>query len=69
MLGGHHSTRKYSEHLRRIQFRDPESGKTLVFRINNAALPALDHLRRSLLELNHSARDAFFGGKVNDGWG
>ncbi|MEZ5607572.1 MAG: hypothetical protein R3E52_10680 [Burkholderiaceae bacterium] len=40
-----------------------------MFRINNAALPALDHLRRSLLELNHSARDAFFGGKVNDGWG
>ncbi|MBN9404704.1 MAG: IS4 family transposase [Burkholderiales bacterium] len=41
MLGGHYSAKKYPEHLRRIRFRDPESGKTLVFLTNNTALPAL----------------------------
>jgi len=41
MLGGHYSAKKYSEHLRRIRFRDPESGKTLVFLTNDTALPAL----------------------------
>ena len=40
MLGGHYSAKKYPEHLRRIRFRDPESGKTLVFLTNNTALPA-----------------------------
>jgi len=33
--------RKYPEHLRRIRFKDPESGKTLIFLTNNIALPAL----------------------------
>jgi hypothetical protein len=41
MLNGFYSARKYSEHLRRIRFKDPESGKTLVFLTNNTALPAL----------------------------
>ena len=41
MLNGYHSARKYPEHLRRIRFKDPESGKTLVFLTNNTALPAL----------------------------
>jgi hypothetical protein len=41
MLNGYYSARKYPEHLRRIRFRDPESGKTLVFLTNNTALPAL----------------------------
>ena len=41
MLNGFYSARKYPEHLRRIRFRDPESGKTLVFLTNNTALPAL----------------------------
>jgi hypothetical protein len=31
MLNGYYSARKYPEHLRRIRFKDPESGKTLVF--------------------------------------
>jgi Transposase DDE domain len=31
----------YPEHLRRIRYRDPESGKTLVFLTNNMSLPAL----------------------------
>jgi len=40
-LNGYYSARKYPEHLRRIRFKDPESGKTLVFLTNNTALPAL----------------------------
>ena len=41
MLNGYYSARKYPEHLRRIRFKDPESGKTLVFLTNNTTLPAL----------------------------
>ena len=40
-LNDYYSARKYPEHLRRIRFRDAESGKTLVFLTNNTALPAL----------------------------
>jgi hypothetical protein len=41
MLNGFYSARKYPEHLRRIRFKDPESGKTLIFLTHNTALPAL----------------------------
>jgi hypothetical protein len=41
MLNGHYSAKKYPEHLRRIRFKDPESGRTLIFLTNNSALPAL----------------------------
>jgi transposase len=41
LLNDFRSTKKYPEHLRRIRFSDPESGKTLVFLTNNTALPAL----------------------------
>jgi hypothetical protein len=41
MLNGYYSARKYPEHLRRIRFKDPASGKTLIFLTNNTALPAL----------------------------
>lgn len=41
MLNGYYSARKYPEHLRRIRFKDPETGKTLVFLTNNTALPPL----------------------------
>jgi Domain of unknown function (DUF4372)/Transposase DDE domain len=41
MLNGHYSSRKYPEHLRRVRFKDPESGKILIFLTNNSALPAL----------------------------
>jgi IS4 transposase len=41
MLNGYYSARKYPEHLRRIRFKDPDSGKTMVFLTNNTALPAL----------------------------
>ena len=39
-LVGYYSRRDYPVHLRRIRFKDPESGKTLVFLTNNYALPA-----------------------------
>ena len=41
MLTGYYPVRNYPEHLRRIKFKDPESGKTLIFLTNNTALPAL----------------------------
>jgi hypothetical protein len=41
MLNSPHSAKAYPEHLRRVRFKDPKSGKTLVFLTNNTALPAL----------------------------
>ncbi len=41
MLNGCYSAKAYPEHLRRIRFKDPASGKSLVFLTNNTALPAL----------------------------
>jgi len=40
-LSGPKSKRDYPEKLRRIRFRDPETGKTLVFLTNHFGLPAL----------------------------
>lgn len=40
-LNGFYVSKHYPEHLRRIRFKDPETGKTLVFLTNNTALPAL----------------------------
>ena len=40
-LCGVNSLRAYSEHLRRVRFKDPTTGKTLVFLTNNTALPAI----------------------------
>lgn len=40
-LNGHYASRDYPDHLRRIRFKDPESGKTLVFLTNQMTLPAL----------------------------
>ncbi|MES2356646.1 MAG: IS4 family transposase [Pseudomonadota bacterium] len=39
-LTGIVSRKDYPEHLRRIRFKDPETGKTLVFLTNNFTLPA-----------------------------
>jgi len=41
MLNGFYSAKHYPDHLRRIRFKDSESGKTLVFLTNNTTLPAL----------------------------
>jgi len=40
-LDGYLTRRDYPEHLRRIRFRDVETGKTLVFLTNQVTLPAL----------------------------
>lgn len=40
-LNGFYPSQAYPELLRRIRFKDPESGKTLVFLTNNTILPAL----------------------------
>jgi len=39
-LNGYYSSQGYPGHLRRIRFKDAESGKTLVFLTNNFTLPA-----------------------------
>jgi hypothetical protein len=41
VLSGRYTGTSYPEKLRRIKYRDPDSGKTLVFLSNNFALPAL----------------------------
>jgi hypothetical protein len=40
-LDGHYTKRDYPEHLRRVRFRDPKTGKPLVFLTNMTAQPAL----------------------------
>jgi hypothetical protein len=39
-LDGYATRKDYPVHLRRVRFKDPESGKTLVFLANHFALPA-----------------------------
>ena len=41
MFNAPRSATNYPQHLRRIRFKDPESGKTFVFLTNNTTLPAL----------------------------
>lgn len=41
VLNGFYASKGYPEQLRRIRFKVPESGKTLVFLTNNTTLPAL----------------------------
>ena len=40
-LNGFYSQREYPEHLRRIRFRDPQTGKRLIFLTNQTSLPPL----------------------------
>ena len=44
-LTGFYAAKYYPEHLRRVRFKDPESGKTLVFLTNNMTLTALQIAR------------------------
>jgi len=39
-LDGYATSKQYPVHLRRVRFKDPESGKTLVFLTNQFAFPA-----------------------------
>ena len=56
-LNGHYAARDYPEHLRRVRFKDPMSGKTLVFLTNNTTLPA--HVIAQLYK-NRWAVELFF---------
>jgi hypothetical protein len=40
-LNGFYAAKHYPAYLRRIRYRDPETGKNLVFLTNQFALPAL----------------------------
>ena len=40
-LNGFYVSKDYPEHVRRIRYKDPESGKALVFLTNNTSLPPL----------------------------
>lgn len=40
-MNGFYTAQDYPEHLRRIRFKDPVSGKSLVFLTNNTTLPPL----------------------------
>jgi transposase len=40
-LDGYYARKDYPAHLRRVRFKDPETGKTLVFLTNQFGLPAL----------------------------
>ncbi len=40
-MNGFYISKDYPEHLRRIRYKDPISGKSLVFLTNNTTLPAL----------------------------
>ena len=75
MFNGHYSAKKYPEHLRRVRFKDPESGKTLSLLTNNTALPTLTiaalYKSRWQVELffkwikNHLGIKKFFGNREN----
>jgi hypothetical protein len=41
VLNGFYAHQRYPDHLRRIRFHDPETGKLLVFLTNHGSLPAL----------------------------
>jgi hypothetical protein len=41
MLNGYYAAKRYPEHIRRIRYHDPETGKVLVFLTNHFTLPAL----------------------------
>ena len=40
ILKGFYKTKEFPEHLRRIRYKEPDTGKTLMFQTNNTALPA-----------------------------
>jgi len=75
VLTGFYSHKGFDAPLRRIRFKDPESGKTLVFLTNNFVLPALTITRlyrlRWQIELffkwikQHLRIKAFFGTSEN----
>jgi hypothetical protein len=74
-LDGHYTKRDYPVHLRRVRFKDPKTGKTLVFLTNMTAQPAFTicdlYKRRWQVELffkwikQHLRIKAFYGTSEN----
>ena len=74
-LTGINSRKDYPDYLRRIRFKDPETGKTLVFLTNNFTLPAITicalYKRRWQVELffkwikQHLRIKKFYGNSEN----
>ena len=74
-LDGNCTKKAYPDHLRRVRFKDPESGKTLVFLTNQMTLPAASictlYKRRWQVELffkwikQHLRIKRFFGTSEN----
>ena len=74
-LTGITSRKDYPDYLRRIRFKDPETGKTLVFLTNNFTLPAITicalYKRRWQVELffkwikQHLRIKKFYGNSEN----
>ena len=73
-LDGFYTRQDYPELLRRIRFKDPESGKTLVFITNNFSLPAAticalykSRWQVELLQVDQAASSdqAFYGTSEN----
>ena len=74
-LTGINSRKEYPDYLRRIRFKDPETGKTLVFLTNNFTLPAITicalYKRRWQVELffkwikQHLRIKKFYGNSEN----
>ncbi len=56
-MNGFYTSQDYPDSLRHMRFKDPETGKTLVFLTNNTALPALTiaslHEQRCASEIVH----------------
>jgi hypothetical protein len=75
VLSGFYSSKKFPEKLRRIRFRDADTGKIFVFLTNNFALPALTiallYKKRWQIELffrwikNHLRIKSFYGTSEN----
>jgi IS4 transposase len=75
VLTGVTSSKDYPEYLRRIRFKDPETGKTLVFLTNNFTFPAMTicalYKRRWQVELffkwikQHLRIKKFYGNSAN----
>lgn len=75
VLQGHQSAKDYPESLRGVKYKDPETGKRLLFITNNTALPALSicalYKARWQVELvfrwvkQHLRIKAFFGTSEN----
>lgn len=57
VLSGPKTSVLYPDPLRRVGFRDPETGKRFTFLTNNFDLPVVSYADCNAGNLNHSSRD------------